>query len=65
MARPLLLRLPNWLGDLIQAWPVVRAAAEDAARPAVFLGPAAFGPLLAPRFPDSPYLTWSRARRGA
>ncbi len=65
MARPLLLRLPNWLGDLIQAWPVVRAAAEDAARPAVFLGPEAFGPLLTPRFPASPYLTWSRARRFA
>ncbi|HXF58667.1 MAG TPA: lipopolysaccharide heptosyltransferase II [Candidatus Saccharimonadales bacterium] len=65
MARPLLVRLPNWLGDLVQAMPVVRAAAEDPARPALFLGPASFEPLLRPRFPSVPYLPWSRARRFA
>lgn len=65
MARPLLVRLPNWLGDLIQAMPVVRAAAEDPARPALFVGPAAFGPLLTPRFPSVPFIPWSRDRRFA
>ena len=65
MARPLLLRLPNWLGDLIQAWPVVRATAEDARRPAIFVGPAAFEGLLRPRFPSALYIPWSRARRFA
>jgi len=63
--RPLLVRLPNWLGDLIQAWPVVRAAARDPDRRAVFLGPASFAPLVTPRFPDVPYVPWTRARRFA
>ena len=63
MARPLLVRLPNWLGDLIQALPVVRAAAEDPSRPAVFVGPAAFAPLLEPRFPSTAYIPWTRQRR--
>ena len=62
MARPLLLRLPNWLGDLVQAWPVVRAAAEGEA---IFLGPESFAPILAPRFPSVPYLVTSRGRRFA
>jgi lipopolysaccharide heptosyltransferase II len=61
--RPLLVRLPNWLGDLIQSIPVVRAAAETG--PTVFVGPAAFEPLLRPRIPGSVFLTWSRARRFA
>ncbi len=65
MARPLLVRLPNWLGDLIQALPVVRAAAEDLERPAILLGPAAFAPLLKPRFPDAVYISWTRERRFA
>ncbi len=65
MARPLLVRLPNWLGDLIQALPVVNAAALDPSRPAVFMGPAAFEPLLTPRFPGIPYIPWSRERRFA
>jgi heptosyltransferase-2 len=65
MARPLLVRLPNWLGDLIQALPVVNAAARDRSRPAVFMGPAAFVPLLTPRFPGIPYIPWSRERRFA
>jgi len=65
MARPLLLRLPNWLGDLVQALPVMNAAARDLSRPAVFMGPAAFAPLLTPRFPDIPYIPWSRERRFA
>ena len=65
MRPPLLVRLPNWLGDLIQAWPVVRAAATDPSRPAVFVGPAAFQPLLDARFPSATFLPWSRGRRFA
>ncbi|HYQ95818.1 MAG TPA: lipopolysaccharide heptosyltransferase II [Candidatus Eisenbacteria bacterium] len=65
MARPLLVRLPNWLGDLVQALPVVRAAAEDPSRPAVFVGLAPFLELLKPRFPASAFLPWSRERRFA
>lgn len=65
-SRPLLLRLPSWLGDLIQALPVVEsAAAEASSRGVLFLGPASFAPLLAPRFPSVTYLPWSRARRFA
>ena len=63
MARPLLVRLPNWLGDLIQAWPVLHATAADRDRPALFLGPASFAALLAPRFPAVPYIAWSREHR--
>ena len=59
---PLLVRLPNWLGDLVLAWPVVEAAAE---RGAVFVGPAAFEAIVRPRFPSSNYLVTSRARRYA
>jgi heptosyltransferase-2 len=65
VARPLLVRLPNWLGDLIQALPVVSAAALDPSRPALFLGPAAFAPLLTPRFPSAIYVPWTRERRFA
>jgi len=63
VARPLLVRLPNWLGDLIQALPVLRAAAADPARPAVFVGPSAFAALLRPRFPSAVYIPWARERR--
>lgn len=65
MRHPLLVRLPNWLGDLIQAWPVVRAAAENPSGPAVFVGPAAFETLLASRFPSAAFVPWSRDRRFA
>lgn len=61
-ARSLYVRLPNWLGDLILAWPVVAAAAE---RGALFAGPPAFEPLFASRFPDAPYLPAVRNRRAA
>lgn len=44
---------------------MVRAAALDPARPAVFVGPSAFEPLLAPRFPSVPFIPWSRERRFA
>ena len=44
---------------------MVRAAARDRDRPAVFMGPAAFAPILAPRFPGVPYVPWSRERRFA
>lgn len=44
---------------------MIHAAASDPARPAVFLGPSLFGPILEPRFPDVPYLGWSRSRRFA
>ncbi|HSQ60463.1 MAG TPA: lipopolysaccharide heptosyltransferase II [Acidobacteriota bacterium] len=60
--RPLLVRLPNWLGDLILAWPVVEGAAREAV---LFVGPAAFEPLLRARHPRAAYLPWSRARRYA
>lgn len=61
-ARPLLVRLPNWLGDLILAWPVVEGAAREGA---LFVGPAAFETLLRARHPRAAYLAWSRARRYA
>jgi len=63
--RPILVRLPNWLGDLVQALPVVSAATGDPARRAILLGPAGFGPLLTPRFPSAEFIPWSRARRFA
>ena len=59
---PLFLRIPNWLGDLVLAWPVVRAAA---ARDAIVAGPAAFEPLVLGRFPRAEYVPVSRARRYA
>jgi len=65
LGRPLLVRLPNWLGDLVQAWPVVQAAGLDRSRPALFLGPASFAALVGPRFASSEYISWSRARRFA
>ena len=65
MARPLLVRLPNWLGDLVQALPVLQAAASDPSRPAIFVGPSAFAPLLGPRFPSAVYIPWTRERRFA
>ncbi len=65
MGRSLLVRLPNWLGDLIQAWPVLQAAENDPSRRVLFLGPGSFEPLVAPRFPGASYIPWSRARRFA
>ena len=59
---PLLVRLPNWLGDLVLAWPVVDAAARQGA---VFAGPEPFRALLEPRYPGSAYIGISRARRFA
>ena len=59
---PLLVRLPNWLGDLVLAWPVVEAAA---ARGAAFVGPPSFEALFRPRFPGSIYLATTRGRRYA
>ena len=60
--RPLLVRLPNWLGDLVLAWPVVEAAAREGA---LFVGPAPFEPILLARFPRARYLAWRRERRYA
>ena len=57
---PLLLRIPNWLGDLVLALPVIEAAAEG---PLIVLGPEPFRELLEPRFPLIRYLPVSRARR--
>ena len=59
---PLLLRIPNWLGDLVLALPVVEAAAEH---PLIVLGPEPFRQLLEPRFPTIRYLAVSRAQRWA
>lgn len=60
MERTLYVRLPNWLGDLVLAWPVVAAAG---ARGALFAGRPAFEPLVKARFPDAPYLPAARTRR--
>jgi len=57
---PLLVRIPNWLGDLVLALPVLEAAAEG---PAIFVGPEAFREILEPRFPGARYLGASRERR--
>ncbi len=63
---PLLLRLPNWLGDLVQALPVIRAAASaPGARPLLLVGPAPFESLLLPRLPGARYFPWTRASRYA
>ena len=59
---PLLVRLPNWLGDLVLAWPVVDAAARQGA---VFAGPEPFRTLVQPRYPGSSYVGIPRARRFA
>jgi heptosyltransferase-2 len=59
---PLLVRLPNWLGDLVLAWPVVDAAARQGA---IFAGPEPFRALVEPRYPGSAYVAVSRARRFA
>lgn len=61
-AGPILVRLPNWLGDLILAWPVLDAAARE---PVLFVGPAAFEPLVLARHPRARYLAWSRSARYA
>lgn len=60
--RPLLLRIPNWLGDLVLALPVIEAAAEG---PLIVAGPEPFRELLEPRFPGIRYVPVSRARRWA
>lgn len=60
---PLLLRLPNWLGDLVLAWPVIDAAARSG--PLLLVGPRSFEPILRARYPDARYLAWSRSRRYA
>jgi heptosyltransferase-2 len=63
---PLLLRLPNWLGDLILAFPVLEAAASrSGARPLLLVGPAPFEALLTPRLPGMRYLVSRRASRYA
>jgi lipopolysaccharide heptosyltransferase II len=63
---PLLLRLPNWVGDLVLALPVIQAAATpEGGRPLLLLGPAPFGSILVPRFPGARYLAWTRASRYA
>lgn len=59
-AGPLLVRLPNWLGDLVLAWPVLDAAARE---PVLFVGPGAFEPLLTARYPNARYYAWSRKAR--
>jgi heptosyltransferase-2 len=59
---PLLVRLPNWLGDLVLAWPVVDAAARQGA---LFAGPEPFRALIEPRYPGSAYISVSRASRFA
>ena len=63
---PLLLRLPNWLGDLVLALPVIRAVAPaSGTRPLLLVGPAPFESILLPRLPRARYLAWSRGSRYA
>src|SRR5438093_4036990 len=57
---PLLVRIPNWLGDLVLALPVLEAAAEG---PAIFVGREAFRDLLEPRFPNARYLAARQSDR--
>lgn len=57
---PLLVRIPNWLGDVVLALPVLESAAR---RPAIFVGPDSFREILEPRFPTVMYLAASRDRR--
>ena len=45
--------------------PVVRAAAEDPRRGALFVGPAAFGAVLSPRFPSAAYIATTPGSRFA
>ena len=59
---PLLVRIPNWLGDLVLAFPVLEAAARDNT---IFLGPEPFRGIVGPRFPGTSYLVTDRARRWA
>jgi ADP-heptose:LPS heptosyltransferase len=61
-AGPLLVRLPNWLGDLVLAWPVLDAAARE---PVLFVGPPEFESLLLARHPRARYLAWKRSARYA
>lgn len=58
----LLVRIPNWLGDLVLALPVLEAAAALGA-PSFFAGPDPFRSILEPRFPSTTYIPVSRARR--
>ena len=60
---PLFVRLPNWLGDLVLAWPVVEAASR--AGDVLFGGPGAFREIVAPRFPASGYIGIDRRNRWA
>lgn len=57
---PLLVRIPNWLGDVVLALPVLESAARQ---PAVFVGPEPFRELLEPRFPSVRYLAADPRRR--
>jgi lipopolysaccharide heptosyltransferase II len=59
---PLLVRVPNWLGDLVLSLPVLEAAADG---PAIFVGPEAFRDLVEARFPNVRYLPVSRSARWA
>jgi heptosyltransferase-2 len=61
---PLFVRLPNWLGDLVLAWPVVEAAAA-AEGGVVFGGPEAFREIVAPRIPSARYVGIDRRSRWA
>ena len=63
---PLLLRIPNWLGDLVLALPVIEAAASHpGARPLLLVGPATFERLLTSRLPGVRYLASGRGSRYA
>ena len=60
---PLLLRIPNWLGDLVLALPVIDAAAAEGSL--IVLGPEPFRELLEPRTSGLRYLPVARGKRWA
>lgn len=62
---PLLLRLPNWLGDLVLAFPVIEAVVARPGAATVLVGPGPFAPLLTARHPGLRYFAWSRGARYA
>lgn len=62
---PLLLRLPNWLGDFVLALPVVEAAVAQPGPPALVVGPAPLGPILTSRHPRVRFFGWNRSARYA
>ncbi|HEY7727415.1 MAG TPA: lipopolysaccharide heptosyltransferase II [Candidatus Eisenbacteria bacterium] len=60
-----MLRLPNWLGDLVQSLPVVEAVVAKFGAGTLLVGPGPFASLLTPRVPAARYHPWTRTARYA